>query len=306
MKYRLIFLVGLLYGTPTLQAQKKCTETLELTAESILKIFGALQDNSIRGTPGKSKSILYDFGWHSTLCIDGQVKDGFVFNVTNGNIVEFTFQKDGKRKEGEKLYDKLKKQLEASKPVGWVGEEDESNPYSAEMIYYLRDQEENPTREIRLFLDDYMNKEYSVYIRFEYFFPDYKKYQNILDGLKDGSLRGESIGGDEWKSKITLNGQIKSSILSGDYGKNRGLAAADYIFFDGDKGKREEALKVYNELKQKLKMFKPEDWYSDESESADNNTWRYWIQKSDIGFFIDVNLTDNNMVFMEFIYRWEK
>jgi len=171
MKYKLILLAGLLYCNPVLQAQKNCTETLDLTAESIFKIFGAIQDNSIRGTPAKSKSILYDFGWQSTLCIDGQVEGGIVYQDSKSDIVDFTFQKDGKLKEGKKLYDKLKKQLEASRPAGWVEEVDEDNQYSEERIYYLRDQEDNTTREIRLFLDDYMKKEYSVYIEFKYFLP---------------------------------------------------------------------------------------------------------------------------------------
>jgi hypothetical protein len=73
---------------------------------------------------------------------------------------------------------------------------------------------------------------------------------------------------------------------------------------DGEKGNTDESLKLYEELKQKLKKFKPEGWDTDDFEMPDKSIRRYYISKSTEGYSIDLFWSDGNNVHITFTSNW--
>jgi len=164
MRYNLILIAGLLFCAPLLKAQTGCKQTLPISTENINKVFAALGDLSIRGTSIESKSTGFT-EWLSAICMDGQTKDGSVYSSSRSDGVKFTFLENGKEKEANKLFDKLGELLDNSKPSGWVDELKEFKNVD-NVYYFLRDQDPNKTKEVRLKLEKSFGK-YSVFIWFE-------------------------------------------------------------------------------------------------------------------------------------------
>ena len=164
MKRHLTLIAGLLFFFTPVKAQNNCTQTLQISTETINKIFTALQDFSIRGAAAESSSP--DFtAWHSTICMDGQTKDGNVYNSSRSDGVKFTFLENGKEKEANKLFDKLGELLDNSNHSGWVDVFQEFKT-TGNIYFYLRDRDPNPTKEVRLKLEESLGK-YRVYIWFD-------------------------------------------------------------------------------------------------------------------------------------------
>lgn len=164
MKYQLIAILFL--SSTFIKAQNNCTQPLQISTETINKIFAALQDLSIRGTSVESSSAGYT-EWNSSLCLDKQIKTGIVYNSSYSDGVKFTFLEKGKEKEANKLFDKLGELLDNSKPSGWVHVFQEFKT-TGNIYFYLRDKDPNKTKEVRLKLEESFGK-YSVFIWFEVF-----------------------------------------------------------------------------------------------------------------------------------------
>ena len=131
---------------------------------SINKIISALQDHSIRGTSLGSSSAGYT-EWNSTLCLDNQTKTGIVYSSSYSDGVKFTLLDKGKEKEANKLFGKLKKLLDQSRPSGWVDVFQEFE-VTGNIYFYLRDRDPNKTKEVRLKLEESFGK-YSVFLWFD-------------------------------------------------------------------------------------------------------------------------------------------
>lgn len=164
MKYSFLLKAVLLLCSPLLKAQNNCTQTFQISTETINKIFIALRDNSIRGVSAESRDSGYT-EWNSTICIENQIKEGSVHASSYSDGVKFTFLENGKEKEANKLFDKLGELLDNSKPAGWVGKLEEYN-ITHNVYFFLRDQDPNKTKEVRLKLDETLGK-YSVFLWFE-------------------------------------------------------------------------------------------------------------------------------------------
>jgi uncharacterized protein (TIGR02145 family) len=105
-----------------------------------------------------------------------------------------------------------------------------------------------------------------------------EKFTEILSALKDGSIRRAQRSGSAslWESNINLPGQVKSDINSSDYGKSSGHALANYVFINGSDSK-EDALEIYNRLKQLINQCKSVDWKINEDESPNSYKWSFEI-----------------------------
>src|SRR5690242_3588004 len=163
MKYSLLPGI-ILFCVVTLKAQNNCTQTLTLSRESINRIFAALQDQSIRGTSVESQSAGFT-EWYSTFCIEGQQKEANVYSSSNSDGVKFTFLENGKEKEANKLFDRFGELLQTEKPLGWFDKLEEYT-ITKNVYYFLRDNDTNKTKEVRLKLEETSGK-YSVFIWFD-------------------------------------------------------------------------------------------------------------------------------------------
>ncbi len=318
MKYLILILTIFCNSSILLTAQEKnlfCKSTLPLSVETVSKIFNALVNKSIFV---KDSDSLYEVD--PSICLEGEIQSTTENHDASRYVVYAFIATKSKDKAIEK-YNMLLKEFKKCRPENWyitekdfnqketlksAGQEENIHSDNSGVKYYMfTDKENYYTKQVGLILEK-NRKGYVLQLWFIYHTPEGKKYMDILEGLKDGSLRGPKAGDwNEWKSEISLDGQINSYIQSEDYGKKRGTATAVYWFLDGEKGNSDESLRLFEELKQKLKMFKPEGWYSDDFEMTDKSIKRFIISKSSEGYTIDLFWNDGNDVFIQFVSTWE-
>ncbi len=319
MKYRVVVLAFFFSHSILLTAQNKnllCKSTLPLSAETVSKIFIALADRSIFLLD--TDSIYYV---EPGICLEGEQQSGAGCHPDE-NYVEYLFFATKSKNKAVEKYNELLKEFKKCNPgnwyvtendfdeiekLKWAGDDLDSRTYKTAKQYRFTDKENYYRKGVGLFIEKQTSGHYAVLIRFEFHTPEGKKYMDILYGLKDGSIRGASTvnSTSEWETNITLEGQIRSQVWSLDYGKSKGMANAEYIFAEGRKDKKDESLTLYNELKKKLKMFKPERWFENEIKLDNNSVWQYAIGGiHSEGRHIQLFLTGDGKVYMTFILFW--
>jgi hypothetical protein len=250
-----------------------CSETLPWTAESILKIFNRIEDHSIRGISQIEEGHEY---WKSTVCLGGQEEEATVFGNNGQTGVAFLLQKDREKKgESEKFYYLIKHRLQALKPQGWVESEKTFNNLE-DKYYYLKGNNEKPSKEIELKFQKLYNK-YSVHLIFRSFGVRLvqdsftcAKLLRVFDALKDGSIRGVQVISNsdysEWGTTISFEQQIGSFV---SYTPKDSSNTATFVLVETKMDS--EAQQKYAELKQQVKKCMPRDWFEQEDNFGENN-----------------------------------
>lgn len=319
MKPRIFVSFFFILSSFFLAAQDKnllCKSTLPLNAETVSKIFTALENRSLFILD--SSSIYYT---EPGICLEGELESGCQW-FPGYKFALYVFNYTTSKNEAIQKFDELLKEFKKCGPANWyatdkefnksvslrpAGEETELKENSSNNTRYYRftDKKNYYNKSVGLLLGKEGNDQWAIQLLFELLAPEEEKYMKILDGLKDGSLRGAELPNStgEWKTNITLEGQIRSHVWSYDYGKSKGKATAVYYFAEGGDGKRDESIKLYNELKENLKMFKPEQWRDDEYEFG-NKSWVYELRKYSEGKHIQLFFTDDNKVYMNFTLFW--